>query len=42
VVCALPGHGHEVDEFHCDRVLVNRDGRWVVEAVAVQQAANAI
>lgn len=42
VVCALPGHGHEMDEFHCDRVLVNRDGRWVVEAVVVQQTANAI
>ena len=22
VVCALPGHEHEVDEFHCDRELV--------------------
>lgn len=32
VVCALPGHGHEVDEFHCDRELVKSpaDGAWIV------------
>lgn len=33
VVCALPGHEHEVDEFHCDRELVSRDGRWTVQPV---------
>ena len=33
VVCALPGHEHEVDEFHCDRELVSRDGRWAVQPV---------
>ena len=33
VVCALPGHDHEVDEFHCDRVLTHRDGSWLVQPV---------
>ncbi|OYD47995.1 ATP phosphoribosyltransferase regulatory subunit [Acidovorax kalamii] len=33
VVCVLPGHGSEVDEFHCDRELVQVAGRWVVQAV---------
>lgn len=33
VVCVLPGHGSEVDEFHCDRELVNVDGQWVVRAI---------
>jgi ATP phosphoribosyltransferase regulatory subunit len=33
VVCALPGHDHEVDEFHCDRVLTQRDGGWAVQPV---------
>lgn len=34
VVCVLPGHGSEVDEFHCDRELA-RDGagRWAVRAL---------
>ncbi|HEY9094611.1 MAG TPA: ATP phosphoribosyltransferase regulatory subunit [Hydrogenophaga sp.] len=36
VVCALPGHDHEVDEFHCDRELVqdqaNR-GAWIVKTL---------
>lgn len=32
VVCVLPGHEHEAEEFHCNRVLVQRDGAWVVEA----------
>jgi ATP phosphoribosyltransferase regulatory subunit len=31
VVCALPGHGHEVDEFECNRLLVEREGQWLVE-----------
>jgi ATP phosphoribosyltransferase regulatory subunit len=30
VVCVLPGHGNEVDEFHCDRELVDERGQWVV------------
>lgn len=33
VVCVLPGHGSEVDEFHCDRELLQVAGRWVVQAV---------
>ena len=33
VVCVLPGHESEVDEFHCDRELVLRAGQWVVQAV---------
>ena len=30
VVCVLPGHESEVDEFHCDRELVAQHGQWVV------------
>jgi ATP phosphoribosyltransferase regulatory subunit len=30
VVCVLPGHEHEVDEFHCNRVLQQQLGDWVV------------
>lgn len=33
VVCALPGSASEVDEFDCDRELVQVDGRWVVQAL---------
>jgi len=33
VVCALPGHDSEVDEFHCDRELIQVAGQWVVQAV---------
>ncbi|MBA2963187.1 MULTISPECIES: ATP phosphoribosyltransferase regulatory subunit [Ramlibacter] len=33
VVCTLPGHGHEVDEFHCDRELVAEQGRWVLRSL---------
>ncbi|MCW5237908.1 ATP phosphoribosyltransferase regulatory subunit [Verminephrobacter eiseniae] len=33
VVCVLPGHESEVDEFHCDRELAQVSGRWVVQAV---------
>jgi ATP phosphoribosyltransferase regulatory subunit len=31
VIQALPGHEHDLDEFACDRVLVERKGAWVVE-----------
>jgi ATP phosphoribosyltransferase regulatory subunit len=31
VIQALPGHNHDLDEFAFDRVLVERDGKWVVE-----------
>ncbi|WP_062196293.1 ATP phosphoribosyltransferase regulatory subunit [Caldimonas taiwanensis] len=30
VVCVLPGHEHEVQEFECDRELVAHGDRWVV------------
>jgi ATP phosphoribosyltransferase regulatory subunit len=33
VVCILPGHESEVDEFHCDRMLVQAAGQWVVQAL---------
>ena len=33
VVCVLPGHESEVDEFHCDRVLTHAAGQWVVQAI---------
>jgi ATP phosphoribosyltransferase regulatory subunit len=33
VVCVLPGHGNEIDEFHCDRELVQQDGQWRVQAI---------
>lgn len=30
VVCVLPGHEHEVQEFDCDREIVQEGGQWVV------------
>lgn len=33
VVCMLPGHESEIDEFHCDRELLEVAGRWVVQAI---------
>ncbi|NRF68595.1 ATP phosphoribosyltransferase regulatory subunit [Aquincola sp. S2] len=33
VVCILPGHEHEGEEFDCDRELVAVDGRWVLHAL---------
>ena len=33
VVCVLPGHENEVDEFQCDRELTQVAGQWVVTAV---------
>jgi ATP phosphoribosyltransferase regulatory subunit len=33
VVCVLPGHGSEIDEFHCDRELVEHGGQWRVQAI---------
>ena len=32
VVCVLPGHEQEADEFECDRELVAVNGAWVVRA----------
>lgn len=34
VVCILPGHESEVDEFDCDRELVQVAGQWVVQAIS--------
>jgi ATP phosphoribosyltransferase regulatory subunit len=34
VVCVLPGHEHEVNEFDCDRELVQSNGQWLVAALA--------
>ena len=33
VVCVLPGHEHQVDEFHCDRELFAAAGQWAVQAL---------
>jgi ATP phosphoribosyltransferase regulatory subunit len=33
VVCVLPGHESEVDEFQCDRELVHAAGQWAVKAI---------
>lgn len=33
VVCILPGHEHETQEFACDRELVAHDGEWAVRAL---------
>jgi ATP phosphoribosyltransferase regulatory subunit len=33
VVCVLPGHEHEVQEFTCDRQLIEAAGQWVVQAM---------
>ncbi len=33
VVCVLPGHEHEGQEFECDRELVAVDGQWVLRAL---------
>jgi len=33
VVCILPGHQSEIDEFHCDRELIEAAGEWVVKVI---------
>lgn len=33
VVCVLPGHEHEADEFDCDRELVREHTQWVVRSL---------
>ncbi len=33
VVCMLPGHEHEGEEFDCDRELVAVDGQWLLRAL---------
>jgi ATP phosphoribosyltransferase regulatory subunit len=34
VVCVLPGHEHEINEFDCDRELAQVAGQWVVQPVS--------
>ena len=34
VVCVLPGHEHEVNEFDCDRELIQSSGQWQVAPLA--------
>ena len=34
VVCVLPGHEHELNEFDCDRELVQLQGKWTVSQLA--------
>ena len=34
VVCVLPGHEHEVNEFDCDRDLIFKGGQWIVTALS--------
>jgi len=38
VVCVLPGHESEVDEFDCDRELIDVAGQWTVQAVTGLEA----
>jgi len=38
VVCVLPGHESEVDEFNCDRELIEVADQWTVQAVPAVQA----
>jgi ATP phosphoribosyltransferase regulatory subunit len=33
VACVLPGHEHEVNEFDCDRELIQAAGLWVVQSM---------
>jgi ATP phosphoribosyltransferase regulatory subunit len=33
VVCVLPGHEHESQEYDCDRELVEVEGRWLLRAL---------
>ena len=33
VICVLPGHESEVDEFLCDRELIDVAGQWVVQSL---------
>ena len=33
VVCVLPGHESEVDEFHCDRELARQGAAWAVRSL---------
>ena len=41
VVCMLPGHEQESDEFDCDRELVAVDGQWVLRALRAPRSLDA-
>ena len=34
VVCVLPGHEHELNEFDCDRELFSSGGQWALKPLA--------
>ena len=34
VICVLPGHEHELNEFDCDRDLICTAGQWTVTAIS--------
>jgi ATP phosphoribosyltransferase regulatory subunit len=34
VVCVLPGHEHEINEFDCDRELAQVAGQWIVQPLS--------
>ena len=34
VVCVLPGHEHEINEFDCDRQLAQVAGEWIVQPLS--------
>ena len=38
VVCVMPGHESEVDEFNCDRELIEVAGHWAIQAIPAGQA----
>jgi ATP phosphoribosyltransferase regulatory subunit len=38
VACVLPGHEHEVNEFDCDRELLQAAGLWVVQSLTKTSA----
>ena len=33
VVCTLPGHEHEAQEYDCDRELIEVGGQWILRAL---------
>ena len=38
VVCVLPGHESEIDEFDCDRELVSAQGAWTVNKLGAAKS----
>jgi ATP phosphoribosyltransferase regulatory subunit len=37
VICALPGHEQETQEYDCDRELIEVNGRWVLRALVIDE-----